>query len=94
MFPQIETVHRNQQIIPERERPSCSLSVTNSRLHGLGCFATLAFLTGNRIAEYVGEKISRKEAMQRMNGPNGKRISELEAEWYIDGSVGGTRRST
>jgi len=29
--------------------------------------------------------------MRRMKGPNGKRISELEAEWYIDGSVEGNQ---
>ena len=60
-----------------------------SPLHGLGCFATVRFPKGNRIAEYAGEKISRKEAMRRMKRPDGKRISELEAEWYIDGSVDG-----
>jgi len=49
------------------------------------------FLQGYRIAEYAGEKISRKEAMRRMKRPNGKRISELEAEWYIDGSLGGNQ---
>jgi len=49
------------------------------------------FLQGYRIAEYAGEKISRKEAMRRMKGSKGKRISELEAEWYIDGSVDGNQ---
>ena len=70
---------------------SCSLSIEKSPLHGLGCFATVRFLKGNRIAEYAGEKISRKEAMRRMKRANGKRISELEAEWYIDGSLGGNQ---
>ena len=68
-----------------------SLSIQKSSLHGLGCFATVRFLKGNRIAEYAGEKISRQEAMRRMKRPDGKRISELEAEWYIDGSVDGNQ---
>ena len=72
-------------------KTSSSLSVTKSSLHGLGCFATDRFLKGNRIGEYAGEKISRKEAMRRMKKSNGKRISELEAEWYIDGSVDGNQ---
>ena len=67
------------------------MSVKKSSLHGLGCFATVRFLKGNCIAEYAGEKISRKEAMRRMKRPDGKRISELEAEWYIDGSVDGNQ---
>jgi SET domain-containing protein len=65
--------------------------ITKSPLHGLGCFARVRFLKGNPIAEYAGEKISRQEAMRRMKGSNGKRISELEAEWYIDGSVDGNQ---
>lgn len=87
----IKTVHRRQQTILGEVKTSHSLFVTKSPLHGLGCFAKVRFLQGNRIAEYAGEKISRKEAMRRMKRANGKRISELEAEWYIDGSVDGNQ---
>ena len=86
-----KTIHRRQQTILEEEKTSRSLFVTKSQLHGLGCFSTVRFLKGYRIAQYAGEKISRKEAMRRMKGSNGKRISELEAEWYIDGSVDGNQ---
>jgi len=86
-----KTIHRRQQTILEEEKTSRSLFVTKSQLHGLGCFSTVRFLKGYRIAEYAGEKISRREAMRRMKRANGKRISELEAEWYIDGSVGGNQ---
>jgi hypothetical protein len=91
MLQLIESVHRRKQTIPGESKWSHSLFVKKSPLHGLGCFATVRFLKGNRIAEYAGEKISRKEAIRRMKRPNGKRISELEAERYIDGSVDGNQ---
>ena len=87
----IKTVHRRKQTVYGERKNSRSLSVKKSPLHGLGCFATVGFLKGSRIAEYAGEKISRKEAMRRMKRPIGKRISELGAEWYIDGSVNGNQ---
>jgi SET domain-containing protein len=91
MLQLIKTVHRRKQTVPGEGKKSPSLSVKKSPIHGLGCFASVRFLKDNRIAEYAGEKISRKEAMQRMKRPDGKRISELEAEWYIDGSVDGNQ---
>jgi uncharacterized protein len=91
MLQLIQTVHRRKQTGPGEGKKSLCLSVKKSSLHGLGCFATVRFLKGNRIAEYAGEKITRKEAMRRMKRPDGKRISELEAEWYIDGSVDGNQ---
>jgi uncharacterized protein len=91
MLQLIKTVHRRKQTVPGEEKKSRSLSVKKSSLHGFGCFATFRFLKGNRIAEYAGEKISRKEAMRRLKRLDGKRISELEAEWYVDGSVDGNQ---
>ena len=67
------------------------LSVRESPLHGQGCFAAVRFFEGSRIAEYAGERITRKEAMLRMKKSAGKRISELDADWYIDGSVNGNQ---
>lgn len=86
-----KTVHRRKQAVSGERKKSGSLSVKKSSLHGLGCFATARFLKGDCIAEYAGEKISRKEAMRRMKRPIGKRISEVGAEWYIDGSVDGNQ---
>src|SRR5215204_4745885 len=91
MLQLIKTVHRRKQTITGDGKTARSLSVKKSTFHGLGCFATVRFLKGDPIAEYAGEKISRKEAMRRMKGLDGKRISELEAEWYIDGSVAGNQ---
>lgn len=91
MLQLIKTVNRRKQTVSGERKKSRSLSVKNSPLHGLGCFATVRLSKGDRIAEYVGEKISSKEAMRRMKRPDGKRISELDAEWYIDGSVDGNQ---
>lgn len=65
------------------------LSVMKSSLDGFGCFATVRFPKDSLIAEYAGERISHREAMRRMRGPEGKRISELDPDCYIDGSVNG-----
>ena len=65
------------------------LAVIKSPLDGFGCFATVRFPKNSPIAEYTGERITHREAMRRMRGPGGKRISELDADCYIDGNVDG-----
>jgi uncharacterized protein len=65
------------------------LSVMKSPIHGFGCFATARFPKNSAIAEYAGERIARTEAMRRMSRFGVKRISELDADLYIDGSVDG-----
>lgn len=65
------------------------LSILKSPLGGVGCFANIRFPKNSYVAEYAGERITRSEAMWRMRGPKGKRISELDADCYIDGSIGG-----
>ena len=72
-----------------RQKLTPRLSVRKSPLHGVGCFATVRFPKGSTIAEYAGERITHREAMRRLRGPEGKRISELDADCYIDGSVNG-----
>lgn len=79
--------HKESQIIDSNK--SHRLVIQKSPIHGLGCFAAVRFLKGSRITEYIGEKITRKEAIRRMNRPEGKCISELAADLYIDGSVNG-----
>lgn len=65
------------------------LSVRKSDLSGFGCFAKVYFPKNSPIASYSGERITHVEAMGRMIGANGKRISQLDMDHYIDGSVGG-----
>ena len=71
------------------EKLMIGLSVKKSRLQGFGCFATVHIPKNCAIAEYAGERITRTEAMRRMRRPGVKRISELDADLYVDGSVGG-----
>ena len=92
MLQPVDVIHRGDHgPIPAEWKQPCSLSVRKSPLHGFGCFATVRLLKGSRIAEYTGERITRKEAMRRMRRSNGKRISELAANCYIDGNVNGNQ---
>jgi len=88
MLQLLNIIHRP---IPSEWKKSCGLAIKKSPLHGLGCFATVRLLKGSCIAEYTGERITRKEAMRRMRRSNGKRISELGAGCYIDGNVNGNQ---
>jgi uncharacterized protein len=89
--PQSQIVRRrNRGSIPrDRKKFARGLSVKKSSLHGFGCFAAVRFPKKSPIAEYAGERITRSEAVRRMRGSGGKRISELDADCYIDGSVAG-----
>lgn len=68
---------------------TCRLSVMKSALGGLGCFASVFFSQNTLIGEYAGERITHAEAMRRMTGANGKHISQLDKDHYIDGCIGG-----
>ena len=87
----LQTVRqRNQGRDPGgREKWAHSLSVMKSSIDGVGCFATVSFPKSGPIAEYAGERITHGEALRRMRRLGGKRISELDAYCYIDGSVDG-----
>ena len=60
-----------------------------SPIDGKGCYATRAFRCGSRIAEYVGERISRREIKRRVQGAQRIHICAIDSYWAIDGKVGG-----
>jgi len=60
-----------------------------SNIDGKGCFATVSFKKGRRIAEFVGQRISRVEIARRLRGRRRIRICGIDSYWAIDGSVGG-----
>jgi SET domain-containing protein len=65
------------------------LTIRKSAVDGKGCFATVRFRKGRKIAEFTGEKISRREAARRMRGRRRLRICAINSYWNIDGSAGG-----
>lgn len=65
------------------------LRVAKSRIDGIGCFAIIGFRRDQRIAEYVGERITSAEAERRQREPGKKCVCDIDNEWSIDGSLGG-----
>ncbi len=65
------------------------ITVKPSKIDGQGCFATIRFQKGRKIAEYAGEKISRREIARRLKGKRRIHICGLNSYWAIDGGVGG-----
>src|SRR5712664_930763 len=72
----------NQKLAP-------GLRVAESRIDGSGCFAASDFRRDQRIAEYVGERITFAEAERRQQEPGKKCVCDIDKEWSIDGSLGG-----
>ena len=65
------------------------LDVRESPIDGRGCFAAAFFPKGRKIAEYAGERISRREAERRMKRRRKHRVCYLDARTYLDGARGG-----
>lgn len=65
------------------------IEVRPSKIDGKGCFATIRFKKGHKIAEYVGEKISRHEVARRLKNKRRLYICGIDSYWAIDGSRGG-----
>lgn len=65
------------------------LTVKSSPIDGRGCYATKHFTKGRKIAEYVGERISRHEIARRLRGKRRIHICAINSYWAIDGSIGG-----
>jgi len=64
------------------------LSIRKSPINGKGCFATIRFRRGRKIAEYAGERIADLEARRRA-GRVKLRICDIDGRWSLDGSRGG-----
>ncbi|HYN84318.1 MAG TPA: SET domain-containing protein-lysine N-methyltransferase [Pyrinomonadaceae bacterium] len=65
------------------------LDVRESPIDGRGCFATAFFPKGRKIAEYAGERISRREAERRMKRRRKHRVCYIDPRTYLDGARGG-----
>jgi uncharacterized protein len=62
------------------------IAIKPSTIDGKGCFATIPFARGRKIAEYVGERISRRETARRVKGKRRLYISGVDSYWAIDAS--------
>ncbi len=62
------------------------VEIRTSSIHGTGAFARKAISAGERVIEYVGEKISKEEASQRCEADN-RFIFYLDEQHDIDGCV-------
>jgi len=66
------------------------IEVRKSSIHGTGVYATHPIKKGERIVEYVGQKIPTAEGTRREKlTPGHTFIFILNDEWDIDGNVGG-----
>jgi SET domain-containing protein len=65
------------------------LTIKNSPINGKGCFATIKFQRGKKIAEYTGERISDLEAQRRARNRRILRICDIDGRWSLDGARGG-----
>jgi SET domain-containing protein len=65
------------------------LTIKHSPINGKGCFATVSFPRGKKIAEYTGERISDLEAQRRARKRRILRICDIDGRWSLDGARGG-----
>jgi SET domain-containing protein len=75
--------------LKEETKLAPGIEVKPSTIDGKGTFATTHFKKGRKIAEFVGERISRIETAKRLRGKRRIRICGIDTYWAIDGSVGG-----
>jgi SET domain-containing protein len=65
------------------------LAVKKSPIDGKGCFAAAFFPKGKKIAEYAGERITRREAERRAKTRRKHRLCPVNYYCYLDGARGG-----
>ena len=58
-----------------------------SKIHGMGGFAGAKIRKGERIIEYVGERMDKKESERRCLEEDNRYVFEIDDEHDIDGSV-------
>jgi hypothetical protein len=90
-----KTVKAKKQVrvAPDPYAPNPWFLVRNSKVHGKGCFARKDIPKGTRISEYVGDRVSWKEADARYEGydvnDNHTFLFIVDRKTVIDGGVGG-----
>jgi hypothetical protein len=84
---------RSKNANDQAPEPIPSIVVRHSRIHGNGVFAKRKIAAGELIAEYIGERITEKEALKRTGldpeNPFHTFFFALENGKMIDGGSGG-----
>jgi uncharacterized protein len=70
-------------------RSQSGIAVARSTIDGRGCFATRAFKRREKVAELLGERITRREAERRSAGRRRIRICDVDERTSIDAGVDG-----
>jgi len=83
---QIPILHEDHSMLAIDEQAARTLVFKDSPIHGRGCFAKTAIGQGERVIEYVGERISKAESLRRCE-VNNEYIFALNAEQDLDGNV-------
>lgn len=68
---------------------AAGLAIRKSTINGKGCFATVPFKRGRKIAEYTGERITDLEAQNRARTRRHLRICDIDGRFSLDGARGG-----
>ncbi len=72
-----------------QEEIADALAVKASGINGRGCFAAKTLRARRKIGEFVGEKISNREAARRVARGGKVMICEVGDGWSVDASRGG-----
>lgn len=89
------TTKKTAKIAPDPYKPNPWFVVRNSKVHGKGCFARRFIPKGTRVAEYVGDRITWKQADARYEGSdvndNHTFLFIVDRRTVIDGGVAGNQ---
>src|SRR5664279_262695 len=83
---QHSTANQRQTADGKSTFETCLVEFKGSAIHGLGGFAKAPIGKGERIVEYVGERISKSESLSRCE-QNNQYIFALNEEQDLDGNV-------
>lgn len=78
-------IQKKYSMLAEQKDPI--YTTKNSPVHGTGVFAAVTIYKGTKILQYVGEKITKKEAELRPESEGRVFIFELNKKHDIDGNV-------
>lgn len=70
-------------------RASFRLLILPSRVHRFGVFTDEVIPAGQKVIEYTGERIARREAVRRWD-PRRSHLFQVDDYWRLDGAIGGS----